>query len=50
MLEVMKFIFSDFWHWLGTAVLLAIIASAFGGFIKIILPNVRNTTNVKKGE
>lgn len=25
MLEVLEFIFQDFWHWLGTAILIAII-------------------------
>jgi len=38
MIEVLQFIFQDFWHWLGSAFLLAIIASAFAGLIKIILP------------
>jgi hypothetical protein len=25
MIEVLEFIFQDFWHWLGTAILIAII-------------------------
>jgi len=41
MLEVLQFIFQDFWHWLGTAILLGIIASSLGGFIKISIPNIR---------
>jgi len=28
MLEILKFIFSDFWHWAGTVVLVAVLASA----------------------
>lgn len=28
MLEILKFIFSDFWHWAGTVVLVAVFASA----------------------
>lgn len=28
MLEILKFIFSDFWHWIGTVVLVAVLASA----------------------
>ena len=43
-IQVLQFIFQDFWHWAGTAILLAIITSAFGGFIKISLPNIKNTT------
>ena len=35
MLEVMKFIFSSFWVWLGTAILLGIIANGIGRFIHI---------------
>ena len=25
MLEVLQFVFSSFWHWLGTAILMAIV-------------------------
>lgn len=28
MLEILKFIFSDFWHWIGTVILVAVLASA----------------------
>lgn len=28
MLEILKFIFTDFWHWAGTVVLVAVLASA----------------------
>jgi hypothetical protein len=31
MLDVLKFIFSDFWHWFGTLILLAVIAEGLGG-------------------
>jgi hypothetical protein len=27
MLEILQFIFSDFWHWLGTVILLLIIGA-----------------------
>ncbi len=30
MLEVMQFIFSDFWHWLGTVILAAVIFGSLG--------------------
>jgi hypothetical protein len=28
MLEILKFIFTDFWHWIGTVILVAVLASA----------------------
>lgn len=31
MLEVLQFIFQDFWHWLGTLILLSVIAEGLGG-------------------
>lgn len=34
MLEVLKFIFQDFWHWLGTLILLAVIAEGVGGMFR----------------
>jgi D-alanyl-lipoteichoic acid acyltransferase DltB (MBOAT superfamily) len=33
MLEVLKFIFSSFWHWLGTLVLVAVVS---GGLAKVV--------------
>lgn len=35
MLEVLQFIFSDFWIWLGTVVLLSIAAAGVSGLITI---------------
>jgi len=32
MVEVLEFIFSDFWHFVGTALLLGIIAWGIGRF------------------
>lgn len=32
MLEVMKFIFSSFWNWLGTLILVGVAAEGLGGF------------------
>lgn len=49
MLEVLQFIFQDFWHWLGTVIILAVIASSFGGLIKFSFPNVRATYKKKEG-
>lgn len=31
MMEVLKFIFQDFWHWLGMLCLLAVIFGGLGG-------------------
>jgi D-alanyl-lipoteichoic acid acyltransferase DltB (MBOAT superfamily) len=37
MLEVLQFIFSSFWHWVGTFFLLAVVAEGIGGFIRITI-------------
>lgn len=36
MLEVLKFIFQDFWHWLGAFLMLTIICGSFAGLITIV--------------
>jgi hypothetical protein len=36
MLEILQYIFSDFWHWLGTLLLLSAVAHGLGGAINII--------------
>lgn len=38
MIEVLEFIFQDFWHWLGTICLLAVIVPC-GNLIKINIGN-----------
>lgn len=37
MLDVLKFIFSSFWIWLGTVILVGTLASALSGLIRITL-------------
>ncbi len=34
MLEIFEFIFQDFWHWLGTLILLGVIAEGVGGMFR----------------
>lgn len=34
MIEVLQFIFSSFWHWLGTFLLLAVVFEGLGGCIR----------------
>lgn len=34
MLEILKFIFQDFWHWLGTLILLGVIAASISGMFR----------------
>jgi hypothetical protein len=34
MLEVLQFIFRDFWTWLGTLILLAVVAEGLGGVVR----------------
>jgi hypothetical protein len=31
MLEVLQFIFQDFWHWFGSFLIILVIASGIGG-------------------
>jgi hypothetical protein len=33
MLEILKFIFSSFWIWLGTLMLVSVIAAGVGGLV-----------------
>jgi hypothetical protein len=33
MLEILQFIFSSFWHWLGFIIMIAIIAEALSDFV-----------------
>ena len=41
MLEILKFIFQDFWHWLGTLILIAVVAEGIGGlFTKVIVKKI----------
>lgn len=37
MLDILKFIFQDFWHWLGAFLMLAAVAEGIGGFIRITI-------------
>jgi len=37
MLEILKFIFQDFWHWLGTVIILGVIAEGLGGMFRVII-------------
>jgi fido (protein-threonine AMPylation protein) len=34
-LEILQFIFQDFWHWAGTLLLVGVIAEGIGGFVRI---------------
>ena len=34
MLDILKFIFQDFWHWLGALLLLSVIAEGIGGIFR----------------
>ena len=36
MLEILQFIFSDFWHWLGTYMMLGLITGGFTNLIAFI--------------
>lgn len=40
MLEVLQFVFSGFWHWLGSAILLFIISHGLGRMFNV---NIKKT-------
>lgn len=33
MLDILKFIFQDFWHWLGTLLIIIIISDGIAGIL-----------------
>lgn len=33
MLEVLQFVFQDFWHWAGSVIILGVVGGAFGAAI-----------------
>ena len=37
MLDILRFIFSSFWIWLGSVILFGAIASSFGGLIRLTI-------------
>jgi hypothetical protein len=37
MLEILQFLFSDFWHWLGTLILVVAIAEGLSGVIRVTI-------------
>lgn len=42
MLDVLQFIFSSFWHWLGTLILLAVVAEGLGGMFRVVIKRSRS--------
>lgn len=40
MLELMQFIFQDFWHWIGTVILIYSVSAALFGVV-VMLRGVR---------
>lgn len=33
MLDILKFIFQDFWHWLGTVLIIIVISDGIAGIL-----------------
>jgi hypothetical protein len=33
-MEILQFIFQDFWHWLGMLILLSVVAAGIGGWFR----------------
>jgi len=44
MLEVLQFIFSSFWVWLGTVILLGVVAECLGGFYHVTIRKIIKRT------
>lgn len=36
MLDILRFIFSDFWHWLGATLMLAVVSGGLGSIRGIV--------------
>lgn len=41
MLEVLQFVFSGFWVWLGSFLMLAIVCEAFADIVRMVLVRTR---------
>lgn len=41
MLDILKFILQDFWHWLGLIVLIIVVGNWITGFISILILSIR---------
>jgi len=42
MIEVLEFIFRSFWTWLGTVVLLGVVAECLGGFYHVTIKRIKD--------
>ena len=45
MLDILKFIFQDFWHWLGAVILFGVIAEGIGGMFRIVINKSNKNTD-----
>lgn len=50
MLEILKFIFSSFWIWMGTAILLTILGEIVDSVVKSIFKVIRDRRGIDPGE
>lgn len=50
MLDILDFIFQDFWHWLGTVILIICIPFPFSHNSFISIKNKRRRNDYEKGD
>lgn len=50
MYEIVHYIFSSFWRWLGAVILLGVIAEGLGGMFRIkVVRTIKNQKNDREG-
>ena len=45
MLDVLEFVFRNFWTWLGTVILVGVIVEGFAGFVRV---NIQRIVDAKR--
>ena len=48
MIEILEFVFSSFWHWLGFVILVSAIADIPRGLIKVVIRRAIKKVEEKK--
>lgn len=47
MLEILHFVFRDFWTWLGTVILIQSITAPFANWFRVVVKATRGEKNAK---
>lgn len=43
MLQILEFIFQDFWHWLGTVIIIGVITEEVRCMFQIVISSYKNS-------